>query len=292
MRETGVQYTLTSDGGSLTINPTGWTGAGYYARKVSVQPNLSAAISDRPQQDGSYADTSYLGGLQVELDCLIFGSGAASRQSLNDAAVKVLRGAKNGSGVLSWTTQDGAEAMRLTDLTLTGYPQFESVGGTVKAWMAMLQSEKPYAESATATTVDSVALTSSGAGLTVPLTIPFTLTASGGGTLTYTNNGSVPHRPVLRVYGPANSPIVANVTTGQRLVFTGSITSGEFWEIDLFNRTVTLNGVATATTPLRSLTPASSTWFECGVGTTSLQLACSAFDSNTKLRAYQRNARG
>lgn len=292
MRENGIQYTMTSDAGSFTINPTGFSGAGYYARKISVQPSLRASIVDRPQQDGSYADESYLGGLVADVDCLILGSSAASRQTLNTNAIKVLRGAKNGSGVLAWTAQDGSEAQQLTGLTLTGYPQVEQVGGTVKAFMAQLQSEKPYAESASATTVDSIALTTAGAGFVVPLVIPFTLTASGGGTLTYANAGSAPIRPVLRVYGPAINPNVVNVTTGERLAFTGSIASGEFWEIDLFQRTVTLNGVATATTPLRSISPAVSTWFECDIGDTTLQLTCSAFDSNTKLRAYQRSAWG
>jgi hypothetical protein len=292
VRETGIQYTFASDAGSFTINPTGWNGAGYYARKVTVQPSIRASVSDRPQQDGSYADESFLGGLVLDLDCLILGTSATSRQSLNTTAIKVLRGAKNGSGLLTWTAQDGSEAQRLYGLTLTGYPQVEYVGGTAKAFLAQLQAERPYAESATATEVDSVALTSAGAGFVIPLTMPFTMTSSGGGTLTYANNGSAPIRPVLRVYGPATNPVVTNVTSGERLSFTGSIASGEFWEIDLFQRTVTLNGVATATSPLRSITPSASTWFECDLGNTTLQLTCSAFDSNTKLRAYQRSAWG
>lgn len=291
VREFGIAYTITATAGSVTVKaPTSQQGAGYYTRGMNVQGGLRTAMTDRPQQDGSYNEVAYESGLMVEMQAYLFGSDASSRQTLTDALVTVVNSLKLGGGTLGWTPQDASAARQLSAVSLAAPLAFEHLGGTVRGFQLLLKSEKPYSESATATEVDSIALTASGGGFVVPLTIPITFTSSGGGTLTYTNSGSVTVRPVLRVYGPITNPVVTNTTLGYGLSFSGSIAAGDFWEIDLFERTVTLNGVATATAPLRALVPASSTWFGCGVGASTLQLTGSSFDSNTKLRAYVRSA--
>lgn len=292
MRESGLQYTLTTPGGTLTLNPTHFTPPGYFVADIDFAAAVRAEDIDRPQDHGSYLDNAKLAGLSGILEVDVIGSSASNRESLLNALLQAYLSilGEEGTGTLSWTPQDGSAARQISGLQLMDYPTQIRRGGTLKGYHVALKAQKPYAETATADQVSSTAMTAAGGGWKIPLVIPVTFTSSGGGVCSLTNSGTVPVRPVLRIYGPVTSPNVVNVTTGQRLVFTGSIATGDMWEVDLFRRTVTLNGIATSI--ITTLDVSQSTWFSLGRGSTVLQLTGSAYTSATLLLVYMRSAWG
>lgn len=105
------------------------------------------------------------------------------------------------------------------------------------------------------------------AGLAPPLTPPLTLPA---GTppmaVTATNAGSFETRPVVTIFGPVTAPGILNLTTGQKVTYSGlTLVAGDVLAIDLLNRGATLNGVYRAA-------DISASWFVCPPGATTIQM--------------------
>lgn len=302
MRENGLTYTLTaytSSGtsiGSVTINPAGFSGAGFFADQDGIifQSDVETAISSRPQAHGSYIDGAWRSGITGSIKLLLLGSDAANRQALQDSLMTVLDamlGDDGGYGVISWTPQDGSAQRSISGLQLVQPAAWGSGGGTIKTVSFIVQSERPFAESA-ATNADTTALTSSGGGFTIPLTLPVSFASGGAGQATLTNSGSVDSYPQLQVYGPVSAFTITLTATGytsKRLVFpTASIASGDYWTIDLMQRTITLG--AGTSSMISALDLSQSTWFGIPPGTSTLQLTGSSYDANTKLRALMTSA--
>lgn len=91
-------------------------------------------------------------------------------------------------------------------------------------------------------------------GLTIPLTVPFTIDAvPAGGTAVLVNAGTAETGLMLRIDGPVTDPVVSLTLasgTVQTLRFDATIVAGEWIDVDTAARTVTLNG----TTSLRGQT--------------------------------------
>lgn len=284
MRDDSLTYTLTTPGGVVTIQP----GTNVFARDIEWNADLKTEITDRPQMHGGYYDGAFKGGgvWQAVVWIKAMRVAAATFEANRSALVKAVNSIIDGDGTLGWTNQGSATPLALTVRALQDLRFSRGPVG----WLANMQlySEKPFAEDATSTDTDSVALTSGGGGFTIPLTLPVTFTGSSGGTLTVTNNGDFYAYPKMRVYGPITNPVVINSTSGERLAFTGSIAAGDYWEIDLFQKTVKLNGI----TSIRALDVSESTWFRLGFGNTDMQLAGSGYSGVTKLRVFMKSAWG
>ncbi len=287
MRDNSLEYTFTAPGGNFTFTRLA---AITRLKDISFHAGVRSDITSLPLGHGGRFDPGYKehGVLSVVLKARSLGSAAnleANRTSLVKAVNSCM--GSGGGASMTWTNQGSATVLKLSDLYLLD----ESFMISQDAWDVHLLfgCPKPFAEDNTSTDSDSIALTVGGGGFVIPLTIPFTLTESGGGTLTATHSGDFPYAyPVLRVYGPITNPVVINQTTAQRLVFSGSIAAGEFWEIKLFERTVKLGG----TTSVRALTTSQSDWFACALGANTLQLAGSGYTASTLLRCYMRSAWG
>lgn len=78
-----------------------------------------------------------------------------------------------------------------------------------------------------------------GGGASVPMTIPldFTEGASGGYT-TVANGGNVFSFPVIRFYGPLEDPVLTDVVNNKSLSLAITIDTGDYIEIDTYERTV------------------------------------------------------
>lgn len=72
-----------------------------------------------------------------------------------------------------------------------------------------------------------------------------TVTGTDGGDVTVTVNGSMCVRPLINLVGPLSQPRIENVTTGQTLLYSGQIQTGETVTIDTFTGTAatSLGGV-------------------------------------------------
>lgn len=90
-------------------------------------------------------------------------------------------------------------------------------------------------------------LPSTSGGITIPLTVPFTITSSVvSGQMSLTNPGNIAGPVLLVVGGPVVGPIVTHVNSGKQLVFASSLSlgSGEFVTVDMDRREVLAQGQA------------------------------------------------
>lgn len=91
----------------------------------------------------------------------------------------------------------------------------------------------------------------------------FNYTYGGGSstvTTTISNIGWATTYPIITINGPITNPVVGNSTSGDTLYFTGTYSSSDILEIDLYNQLITLNGA-----PARNLL-ISGTWFDAPPG--------------------------
>lgn len=99
-----------------------------------------------------------------------------------------------------------------------------------------------YSESETAYTL-TVAVPATGRSYS--RTYDMTYGASGTlGAAYLVNAGNITTPVLLRIFGPVSNPTVTNVTTGQVLSLTTTLTAGEYVDIDTNDRTVLLGGTA------------------------------------------------
>lgn len=290
-RHSGATYTLTTPAGTLTFNPAGFTGDGLYLDLDGMQfgADVRAARVSRPQQHGSYADNGYEDGLLGAIKGKILASTLAGRAALEDALLKCLRSTlgEDGTATLSWTEPGSSTPRQIRGLQLVERVQLVAEVGSIMAFAFQLAAERSTAEAQTESTTSSDALSGTGGGLSFPATFPWTFTGSAGGQASVTNNGTATAYPLLRIYGNITTPTITHLGSGKQLTFSGSVGPGDFLEIDLFERTVKLNGT---TTRLNLLNIASSRWFGLPPGANILRLSGGTYDGSARLDVIMRDA--
>lgn len=134
---------------------------------------------------------------------------------------------------------------------------------------------------------DTVGLPVSAGGITFNATFPVTFDAFvDDGSVSITNSGTFDAPLVIKIVGPVTNPSVENVTTGETLSISGTITAGTYYIIDTADRTVLLNGTASRYSEL----DASSTWLQLQPGSNTLQFRANAFHADASLTATWRSA--
>lgn len=91
----------------------------------------------------------------------------------------------------------------------------------------------------------------------------FNYTYGGGSatvTTTISNIGWATTYPIITINGPITNPVFGDQTSGNTLYFSGTYSSSDVLEIDLYNQLITLNGA-----PARNLL-ISGTWFDAPPG--------------------------
>jgi hypothetical protein len=99
----------------------------------------------------------------------------------------------------------------------------------------------------------------------------------GSGTLTttITNNGWTDTYPIITINGPITNPEVGNNTQNATLDFNVTLASNDVFEIDLYNKLITLNGnparntLISGTSNWFSAQPGNNQFYFTGVGTSS-----------------------
>ncbi|TFD80716.1 hypothetical protein E3T54_02955 [Cryobacterium sp. Sr8] len=114
---------------------------------------------------------------------------------------------------------------------------------TYCSWSVQVIAPDPRKLSATLTA--STGLPSTSGGLTVPFTVPFSITAATvSGQVNLTNTGNTSGPVLLRIDGPCVGPMVTHVGSGLSMVFASSLVlnAGEWLDIDMEARQVLANG--------------------------------------------------
>lgn len=187
--------------------------------------------------------------------------------------------------LLKWTRSDGVALQRLVRLADGLDPPIEG-GGAWFEYQAQFFAEDPKALSQTLTTVTGASL-SSGGGFTAPFDAPFTADAGAAGTVAVNNLGNRPTSPIFRVYGYAVNPVITLTGSGKAITLDGTIAPGDYVELDVQARTLTLNGTSPVSDLLNS---AATRWFELPSGASTIQLTAGAFDASTRCDVLFRSA--
>lgn len=243
----------------------------------------------RPQAHGGINETRYEDGRNITLVGEIM-----SQVSIEDAFAEfalvtapMIQTLDTGAALLKWTEGATGNALqRLVKLDGDLDPPFQE-GQACLSYQAQFFAEDPRAYSQTLQTVASSGLSTASGGHVFPTTYNRFYASSGGGTVSFVNAGNRPTPPKFQIQGMCVNPQIVVVGTGLRLVFNGTISAGDYLEIDAAKRTVTLNGT---TSRLNFYDGANSTWFDLAAGTTNLQLLAASFDVNALLTVIGRSA--
>lgn len=247
-------------------------------------PSPRVDAEDLTDDDGTDDGTLYHGASLVSVRAAAVATDTATKQAVIDRLGAFMR-----PGVrpfLHYTLEDGGDERRVAlraqnrSAPLTS-PWMHVMQDVLAAWV----NPRGVQESADEITVE-VPASSSGAeaGIVFPVVFPLAWPyAPGSGSTLATNDGNASAMPVIRMYGSATNPRLENITTGQTLEF-GSATvgdlvlaAGEYVELDVRARTVTLDGDA-ADSRYQYLNFADSEWWSLAPGVNELRYYPEAFD--------------
>lgn len=268
-------------------------------RSVEGLVGISAprrSVRPRPQAHGSIDETRYLDEGIVSIAGDVWGS----TQEAAYAELRVLNGVimssmgDSAAGMtLTWT--EGVSGLSLQRTVRLAGPMLPPLieGGARLTYSLILASCDPVSYSQTLTTATGSALATAGGGDL----FPDTFTALGGdvfadsaaGTTMFTNAGNMETRPVLRIYGLVTAATVVCGTS--RISLTGSIAAGDYLDIDLRSRKLTLWSGGVSSNAAALLVPGSTQWFALPANaTTTLSLLAGTFDASARLDVIGRSA--
>jgi hypothetical protein len=244
-------------------------------RNVRIRPTADGAIDDSKYRDESLitivGDTS--------------GVNAFSEFRVISAA---LLATLTTPSLLTWTEgAAGLALQRTVKLASAVEPPLEEAA-LVLRYGIVLSSADPVAYSQTLTTATGNTLSAVGGGRTYYMTFNWTYAAAGAGTASFTNSGNAPTRPLLRIYGVVTNPSI--ILGSKRISLLGTVSSGEYVEIDLSTRSITRVTGSIRSDAKNMIDPVGTQWFSLPAGANVLQLVAYSFDASARLDVIGRSA--
>ena len=123
-----------------------------------------------------------------------------------------------------------------------------------------------------------------GGGFILPVILPI-IFGGGVGDEQIINGGTEVVYPVIKIYGAASNPTITAIDTGEKFGFDLNIFTGDVVEIDMYNRTATLNGDS-----IMSYRSDDSTWWGLQPGTNMVRFTTSDGDDTGYADVIWRNA--
>jgi hypothetical protein len=260
-------------GSAVTLHSTAIGTKNVVVRAEGLQgtPSLRELVTNRGQQAGAYVRTKYSGPRYVTLDGEIVGSSIEDSFDQFDAISKAFYSAISTAGTLKWTRDASGEALQAGAQLSSLQPLVLTDGSRLLQYAATLVCGDPRVYSQTQTT---------GIGNVVT-------NAATGNTCSFTNSGSIPTPPIIRIYGEITSPVIRLTSGGAGLTFTGTVGPTDYLEIDVQNRTVRTNGSINS---LSTLNAGASDWFELPTGTGTVTLTGSSISGSPRADLIYRSA--
>lgn len=217
---------------------------------------LRVSLEDRSGRDGSFDAPSFRGSRVVTM----MGRAVAPDPVAAELAMYRFKALlADGSSLKPLVAHELANRIR-AEVRLSDLPRAELRPGRVEFdFQAVFVAPDPRLYSADLATFDlTLPDNTTAGGVTVPLTVPFTVAAPVGATSerTVVNAGTVPTFPTVTIRGPVTDPVLENVTTGRRLRLKYNLAAGNSLVVDFDNEMVLLNG----NTPVGALDVGSSFW--------------------------------
>lgn len=247
-----------------------------------------SSVRSRPTAHGAIDETHWMDARIYNIEGLVLGvSKAATIAELRAVHAPLLATLDSGPTLLKWTEEGSGLSLQAVVKLAGEVDTILAPGPNMLAYQAQLRAEDPRAYSQTLNTSTGSTIGTSSGGMTFNRTFNITFAASTGGTVAVNNLGNQPTPPVFRIYGGVTNPDITLVGTGKQISLTGTVQAGDYLEIDVFARTIKLNGTSNA---LYYLDAANTTWFELPVGTSTIQATAFAFDATARCDVLYRSA--
>lgn len=287
MAEFAIPHRLVTPSGTLIFND--WPNDGLVLTGVSGNDGgiIRTSSDVRPQRDGAVIFPAYRGARQLVLEGSVAARSMASRLTLVDRLLAYADAIRQADGTLSWGPSNGS-GWRQSTVRLHDNPQ---IGGSkIKTFQLPLISGDPFAYSQTLYTADTGSFGAIGGGWTFPFALPSGFGAASVSSSTFTNAGTVPSAPVIRIYGSITAPVLRNLTTGLYVSLPGLIlNTPDYIEIDMAKSTVLLNGLS-AYPMISTVDVVYSNFWSLLPGANVVQLVGFNYDGNAKARVIWRDA--
>jgi hypothetical protein len=245
-------------------------GAGSAYQILSVEgleglPGIRNQDDNRGYADGMFSGRDFLAGRTVGIIFQTFGAGATSAQTNFNTIQAKLLPQTSGTTPLYFILPPSGEQLvnaRVRALRTSVDPNYTY--GMITSQVEFFCPDPNYYDS----TLQSASLSVSAApGRTYDRTYNLVYGFGSYTTLTnVVNAGWATTYPTITITGPITNPTLGNVTTGQYLNLSGTITNTDTLVIDLYNKLITLNGVSA-----RNLL-STGTWFDAPPGTSQYYL--------------------
>jgi hypothetical protein len=239
-------------------------------------PPLRVQDSDRGYQDGMFTGRDFLSGRQITVNILtLSGNGNSAQTNFNLLQASLLP-QQNGTSPLQFQLSSAAGLQIINARVRSGMTQIDPdfTFGYIKSQYTFFAPNPLYFDNA----LQSASVSPSAIGgrtynRTYPLTYP---AGSQTGSVIVNNAGTTATYPTLTLFGPVTNPTIGNQTSGGALNFNYTMGASDVFIIDLYNRTILLNGV-----PARNLLLGSSTWFNAAPGSSQFYFTGSGYTFGT-----------
>lgn len=244
-------------------------------------PDIRSVYSDREADHGAWASPVYLGKRPITLAGMIEAPDLASLDAATDQILAAV--SLTDTTLVVYESTPKQSVVRRSGPTLV-----RPVTSTVAAYSLLVTAADPRRYSTTLQT-QSTGLASITGGMSLPITLPLTITAgTASGQITLSNVGTFPTRPIFTIDGPVSDPIITVQypdSTIRQLSYSDDIALGDELVIDTDAHTALLNGTVSRRKYL------SGQWPEIPPGATvTVQWNASSYDVTALLTGTCRSA--
>jgi len=209
-------------------------------------PDIRSSDVARPRDQGLLFGNDFLGGRTITLALeIVKAPGLTLAQSV-DLVKAAFQPLQNTALPLAFQLPgQGNRVINCRCRKLTDTVDVSFAGG-ITTMSVQLSAMDPRIYDATGQTMNTTLPTAFG-GVTFNVTFPLTFpggTITTGGTITSTNSGNYPTRPVVTITGPVTNPRLENVNTGETLTLMLTLAGSDTLTINFDARVITLNGTA------------------------------------------------
>jgi hypothetical protein len=233
-------------------------------------PDVRAVSVPMPGQSGEVDTTRFTGASAITLDLGVLDNGDTGRDLLIDQVRGLCQPSRR--IWLHVTSSDWPAERRILIRGDQAPVAFSQPGA--QAVSVGFRAPSGLWESVTLNSAVLFPTTAATGGVAMPLGMPATFDAGNvSGASTLHNAGTVPSLPFFDIYGDCDDPVLRNLTTGERLAFSGlSIQQGDFVRVDMANRVVLLLNDA-GQSRYSTLDFTSLSWWALAPGDTSVAFA-------------------
>ena len=247
----------------------GGTGSPYQILSVDGLegiPDIRNQDDNRGYNDGMFTGRDFLGGRNISMIIQILSSSAASAQANLNTLQQALLPQTSGTTPLYFILSN-ADTEQVINARVRGFRTTVNPEYTYGYILAQVEFFCPDPRYYSSNIQTATLLYSPPTGRIYNRTYNLVY---GGGSATITtniaNNGWTDTYPVINLNGPITNPTLGNLTQSAALNFNVTLSSSDDFEIDLYNKLITLNGQ-----PARN-TLISGTWFSASPGNNSYYL--------------------